>query len=179
MPQRESPVGDSSSSYALVLPPVSQVRRVLRGSYWQHISLPSDKYPQVHWMTPNFSSLIRAIMRLFPRHWSPVQSSWRSPSRLDGGGRCHWRNWDTARLPSQVQSEGASISTNVKCCLCIQSSMCSTVLQTHTNTSPRRCCASVRKIILWTRAGDPGVGETLIIFTSYRKHTHKLYIHTL
>lgn len=29
---------------------------------------PSDKYRIAHSMTPNFSSLIRAIMRLFPQH---------------------------------------------------------------------------------------------------------------
>lgn len=43
-----------------------------------------DKYRIAHSMTPNFSSLIWAIMRLFPSHWSPAQSSWRSPSVVWG-----------------------------------------------------------------------------------------------
>lgn len=121
-----TPAGDSSNhSCTLVLPPAP--RSVGCKEYpIGNPTLPSDKYPGALWMTSNFSPLIWAIMRLFPQHWSPVQSSWHSPSRRDVGRGC-WRNWDIASLSSQVHGGKARVSTDVKCCFQILITLCSPV----------------------------------------------------
>lgn len=110
-----TPAGDRSNhSCTLVLPAASRSGGCKEYPIGNP-TLPSDKYPGALGMTSNFSSLIWAIMRLFPRHWFPLQSSWRSPSRMDVGRGC-WRNWDIAGLPSQVHGGKARVSTDVKCC---------------------------------------------------------------
>lgn len=117
-----TPAGDSCT---LVLPPAPRSGGCKEYPIGNP-TLPSDKYPGALWMTSNFSSLIWAIMRLFPQHWSPVQSSWRSPSRMDVARGC-WRNWDIANLPSQVHGGKARVSTDVKCCFHILITLCSPV----------------------------------------------------
>lgn len=121
-------------------------------------------------------------MRLFPRHWSPVESSWRSHSRVDGGaGDLSPVELGHSQAAQSSAGWKASISMNMKLCLCMLI-MCTNKLRwtpsyTHININT--------KMRLWGLGyyeSGPDVqvfadSEVLIIFTCATERLLPLCMH--